>query len=546
MTDGSTTPVCHFSQPSAKMQEQVVETQRRDPGPSVAKGLGAATVSREEVISALRQRRRLRLRELQITCDSTRAIAYRDLLDLYLSGCGVARWDWVDARGRREPRQTAGAALRALVRDLVHWPALYRKHARAVTELATARCSRGRLSAPWRALFLRTDHWFNLRSGGSVGHLQGVISALRDLAVDAQVLSTDYLAGVPIDGRFHLCEPDYRVGRNLPSMPELAFNDQLMEFADSRWADWAPGFIYQRYSLANYAGVALKARYGVPYVCEYNGSFPWMLREWSHRKPAHERLITIIELLNLHAADVVVVVSRPMFDELRERGIEPAKLLVNPNGVDPERYSPGVDGSAVRRRLGLTGKTVIGFIGTFGPWHGAQVLTDAFVQLMRRNGADHSRVRLLMIGDGPGLQTCRDALAAAGLLDSCVFTGQVPQEAGPAHLAACDILASPHVPNADGTRFFGSPTKLFEYMAMGRPIVASALEQVAEVLKHDSTGWLVPPADAGALAEALHLLVEDPERCRRLGEGARAEAVARYTWREHTRRILTKLQERCG
>jgi len=502
-------------------------------------------VSREEVIAALRRRRRLRFRELEIRCDSTRAIAYRDLLDLYLSGCRVARWEWVDAQGRREPRQKAGTAFRALLSDLVHWPDLYRRHERSVTALATARCLRGRLNGLGRALFLRTDHWFNLKSGGSVGHLQGVIGALRDLGVDTRVLSTDYLAGVPADSRFHLCEPDYQLGRNLPSMPELAYNDQLLGFADSRWADWAAGFIYQRYSLANYAGVALKARYGIPYVCEYNGSFPWMLREWSHRTPAHERLINIIELLNLHAADVVVVVSRPMFDELRDRGIEPAKLLVNPNGVDPDRYSPAVDGSAVRRRFGLTEKTVIGFIGTFGPWHGAQVLTDAFIQLMRRSGADN-RARLFMIGDGPSLQTCREALRASGLLEFCVFTGQVPQDAGPAHLAACDILASPHVPNPDGSRFFGSPTKLFEYMAMGRPIVASALEQVAEVLKHDVTGWLVPPADAAALAEALGMLIDDPERCNRLGKGARAEAVAHYTWREHTRRILDKLQERCA
>jgi glycosyltransferase involved in cell wall biosynthesis len=529
------------------VQGQVVERHRPDTRPPVgAKGGRAATMTREEVISSLRQRRRIRARELAISCDSTRAVAYRDLLDLYLSGCGVSHWDWVDGRGRREPGQKPRAALRALSNDLVHWPALYSRHARRVTELATARCVRGRLITPGRALFLRTDHWFNLRSGGSVGHLQGVITALRELAVDTPVLSSDYLAGVPVDSRFDLCEPQYRLGRNLPSMPELAFNDQVVEFADSRWANWAPGFIYQRYSLANYAGVALKARYGVPYVCEYNGSFPWVARHWSRRRLFHERLINEIELLNLHAADVIVVVSRPLLEELQERGIEAAKVLVNPNGVDPERYSPRVDGSGVRTRLGLEGKTVIGFIGTFGPWHGAEVLTDAFVQLMRGNRAYQDRVRLLMIGEGPTLQLCRDSLAAAGLLDCCVFTGQVPQEAGPSHLAACDILASPHVPNADGSRFFGSPTKLFEYMAMGRPIVASALEQVAEVLRHDATGWLVPPADTVALAEGLLLLVDDPDRCRRLGQGARAEAIARYTWREHTRRILAKLQERCG
>jgi glycosyltransferase involved in cell wall biosynthesis len=359
-------------------------------------------------------------------------------------------------------------------------------------------------------------------------------------------VSTDPLSGIAADDQFHLCAPQYGLGRNLPTIPELRYNDTLAGFIAAHWGEWLPAFVYQRYSLNNYVGVLCKQRYGVPYVCEYNGSFPWVVRHWNRRRLFHERLSNEIELLNLRAADVIVVVSQPLLEELRERGIDPAKILVNPNGVDPDRYSPDVDGSAVRARLGLEGKTVIGFIGTFGPWHGAEVLTRAFAQLVEREGSYRDRVRLLMIGEGPSLAACRDVLRTAGLLHLCSFTGQVPQEHGPAHLAACDILASPHVPNSDGSRFFGSPTKLFEYMAMGRGIVASRLEQVAEVLEHDSTAWLVAPGDPGALAEGLRVLVDDPERRGRLGSAARAEAISRYTWREHTQRIIGKLLERCG
>src|SRR4030065_172281 len=76
-------------------------------------------------------------------------------------------------------------------------------------------------------------------------------------------------------------------------------------------------------------------------------------------------------MVNLSFSDLIVVVSRPMKDELVARGIDPEKILVNPNGVDPERYSPEIDGSAVRSKYGLNGKLVIGFIGTFGKLHGA-------------------------------------------------------------------------------------------------------------------------------------------------------------------------------
>ena len=72
-------------------------------------------------------------------------------------------------------------------------------------------------------------------------------------------------------------------------------------------------------------------------------------------------------MLNVRGADLVVVVSRAMRDELAARGIDVARILVNPNGVDPDRYTPSIDGTTVTRRLGLTGKTVVGFISTFSP-----------------------------------------------------------------------------------------------------------------------------------------------------------------------------------
>jgi len=497
-------------------------------------------------MATFRERRRLRAHTLAITCDHAGAIAYNDLLDLYLAGSGVRHWEWVDVRGRRVPGQRASVSLSRVARDLLRWPALYRRHARRIAKLTSAAPVHAKLTSPRRALFLRTDHWFNLGSGGSVGHVRGVVEGLRNLPVDVHVVSTDYLPGVPADDRFHLCEPDYGIGRNLPSMAELQYNDQVVGFIRERWAEWAPSFIYQRYSMANYAGTVLRSLYQVPYVCEYNGSFPWVIRQWTKRRLVHEGLVTRVELLNLQTADLVIVVSNGLRDELVGRGVSPERILVNPNGVDPDRYSPTINGSPVRRRYGLEKRLVIGFIGTFGPWHGAEVLAEAFARLLFFSPAYRDRARLLLIGEGPTLEATRERLRQAGALDSVVFTGRVPQDEGPAHLAACDILASPHVPNPDGSPFFGSPTKLFEYMAMGRGIVASRIEQVAEVLKHDSTAWLVPPADPEALAEGLRVLVDDPERRGRLGSAARVEVIARYTWREHTRRIIDKLMERCG
>jgi glycosyltransferase involved in cell wall biosynthesis len=118
----------------------------------------------------------------------------------------------------------------------------------------------------------------------------------------------------------------------------------------------------------------------------------------------------------------------------------------------------------------------------------------------------------------------------------------VPHAAMPDHLAACDVLVSPHGRQADGGEFFGSPTKLYEYMAVGRPIVASRLGQIAEVLEDQVTALLVEPDDPRALAEAIVRLVDDACLRRRLGCGARAAAEERHTWRQNAQRVIDCLR----
>jgi glycosyltransferase involved in cell wall biosynthesis len=125
-----------------------------------------------------------------------------------------------------------------------------------------------------------------------------------------------------------------------------------------------------------------------------------------------------------------------------------------------------------------------------------------------------------------------------------VLTGIVPQAEGPKYLAASDILASPHVPNADGTPFFGSPTKLFEYMAMGRAIVASDLDQVGEILEHGKAAQMAVPGSVDSLVAGLRALIDNPARRDELAKEARRLAVERHSWHEHTKRIVDALSAR--
>lgn len=391
-------------------------------------------------------------------------------------------------------------------------------------------------------LYLRTDLSFGLRAGGSVGHTAGVVNHLRAFAAPPIMITTDLVPTVDPQIEVATVAPAEAFWE-YPELPSLVMNQRFTEVVTAATGSRKLSFVYQRYSLNNFSGAKAAVERGIPFVLEYNGSEIWMSRNWG-TPLEHERLSEQIETANFAIADLIVVVSQPMADELIARGVPAAKILVNPNGVEPDRYSPEVDGSAVRSRLGLDGKLVIGFIGTFGPWHGAEVLARAFGKLMAQHPAYRDSVRLLMIGDGVKMPEVLEALDASKVRDLTAITGIVPQADGPSHLAACDILASPHVANADGTPFFGSPTKLFEYMAMGKGIVASELDQVGEILEHGGAAEMVTPGDVDSLVTGLRALIDDPTRRADLGAKARRLAVDRHSWREHTRKIIAALRGR--
>ena len=177
----------------------------------------------------------------------------------------------------------------------------------------------------------------------------------------------------------------------------------------------------------------------------------------------------------------------------------------------------------------------VGFIGTFGPWHGVKLL-PALVEAV-------PEARWILVGGGGLMADVRDEIESRGAMDRVLMTGVAKHERALELLAICDICVSPHVPNPDGTPFFGSPTKLFEYMGLGKPIVASDLDQIGEVIEHERSGLLCPPGDVGAAAAAIHRLLADDALARRLGAEALERASIDYSWAAHVRRILDALRD---
>ena len=428
------------------------------------------------------------------------------------------------------------------VRDLIQIPFILNRHHKTVKNLESINFKDNAtpLELTHPPLFLRTDLFQGQVAGGSFTHTTGIVNNLHHFTSKPVVLTTVEIPGIEPHSAEEI-EFDAH-NRNFTDIFLLESNNRIPQQAKNTFDKFS--FVYHRHSFYNYSGVMLAHQFRIPLVIEYNSPGVWAARNWSQGLQ-YENLANHIELLNFHAASVIVVVSQPLKHILEAREVETEKILVNPNGVDLEVYSPEIDGSNIRRKYNLEDKTVVGFIGTFGKWHGAEVLAKAYGLLLKNHPDYRDTTRLLMIGDGVTMPQVESETKKYNIKEQVILTGIVPQKEGPAHLAACDLLASPHVPNSDGTPFFGSPTKLFEYMAMGKGIIASDLDQIGEVLEHDQTAWMVEPGNAESLMHGLKTLIDKPETRRRLGETARLEAVSQYSWKEHTRKIIEKLKERC-
>jgi glycosyltransferase involved in cell wall biosynthesis len=324
--------------------------------------------------------------------------------------------------------------------------------------------------------------------------------------------------------------------------------------------------VYHRLSSNNYTGVVLSREAHLPLVLEYNGS---EAGQRIGRSPRDHDLAVLAEEVCLKHAHLVVTVSEVLKEELIQRGVEPDRIVCYPNGIDPEVFDPAhysqEERETLRARHGIPADaTVVTFLGTFGVWHGVEVLAEAIREMVDQDTEwlqDH-KVHFLLIGDGACMPRVRDILSGERCDLFVTLTGLVPQDEAPAYLATSDIVVASHVPNADGSRFIGSPTKLFEYMAMGKGIVASDLDQLGQVLEPSlrvdclpvevprgeerELAVLTQPGDRAGLMAGMRFLVEQPAWRRVLGQNARAEVLARYTWDHHVDAILQRLEDVVG
>lgn len=387
-----------------------------------------------------------------------------------------------------------------------------------------------------RIAYLRATPGPGTQAGGAASHIKGVVKALTELGASVDVISNDQIAGFD-ESRIPLVIVEPQSVGGTRALFDIHNNLVFTRAVVPLVQDARPDLIYQRYARFSWVGVAAALRMNLPLFLEYNGSEVWVARHWD--RVGKLDLLARYELLNLRSASRIFVVSEVERQNLERSGILPEKIIVNPNGVDVETFRPSNGGDEARRNLKIDkNEIVVGFVGTFGPWHGVLTLADAI-----RTLPPNPKLRFILVGAGSLLSDVRSLLEAQETVGSVIFTGALKHEQIPGLLDACDILVAPHVPLTDGSQFFGSPTKLFEYMAMGKGIVASRLGQIGDVLVDEETALLVEPGDAAELGAAILRLAGSTEMRRRLGENARRAAIEKHTWRHNAQRVLDAYAE---
>ena len=413
-------------------------------------------------------------------------------------------------------------------------------------------------------IYLNTNLMHGVKAGGSLGHISGVINGFFSQNFKLTYVSTKKLFSI------NKLIPYLKL--NLPNtitFPHefflFSFGQSVSKQLSSYLGKGTSKLIYQRMSRCNYSGASLKHKLKIPFILEYNGSEVWAAKNWGHSL-IFEKLAEKAEILSLKSADFVVTVSEILAKEVETKGICRSKIIVYPNCVDSKIFDPkkfdkhNVDN--FRSKLGIGSDSIVfGFIGTFGTWHGIDFLSNTIKELITSHLdlVNDNKLKFLIVGDGHHRHSVESLIQDDTYSKYIIWPGLVEQSTAPQYLAAMDVLLSPHIPNPDGSKFFGSPTKLFEYMSMNKPIIAAQLEQISDILspslhalnlpekdpntQNQEMAILITPGNNNQLINAIIFLIKNKSWRNVLALNARKKVLSNYQWKNHVKHIIEHINK---
>ncbi|MDC8786170.1 glycosyltransferase [Roseateles koreensis] len=362
---------------------------------------------------------------------------------------------------------------------------------------------------------------------GQSTHITEMILGLRGLGTEViecapQVGADDAGGGSPgWVGRLKALLP-----RQLYELAELAYSWVAYRRLSAAIKANRPDGIYERYNLYLLAGIWAKKRFKLPLILEVNAPMAVERREYGGL--SWPRLADWAELYVWKRADLLLPVTQVLADYMVEKGIDPSRIQVIPNAINLAHYQHLPSTLEAKTRLGLQDKLVVGFTGFVREW---DRLDRIMVWVAKQ--APRYPVHLMVIGDGPARAEIEACARHLGVPDRLSFTGAVPRVEVPALSMAFDIaLQTALVP-------YASPLCLFEYLALGKAIVAPDQPNHHEILTAGVDAVLYDPLDGNGIEKALDQLCEDPALRERVAAAAiQVIAHKQLTWSQHAARVL--------
>lgn len=355
-------------------------------------------------------------------------------------------------------------------------------------------------------------------------HVQEVIRAFRQQGATVELFAVRWGDGPPADLadlKVHRLPPIPKGEPGLREQIALAINPDLQTELK---LNGSFDLIYERYSLWSYSAMEFAHTQGIPGILEVNA--PLIEEQAEHRGLVHREQAEQVADRVFSAAHGIVAVSAEVKKYLGRWGFAD-KVEVIQNGVNHHRFAASPQPAIPK----IPGTFTVGFVGSLKPWHGLSHLVNAFAQC-------HQRVpqsRLLIVGDGPQRNILQADLEQRDLSQATRLTGAVSPSDIPTLLASMDVAVAPYPAHLD---FYFSPLKVVEYMAAALPVVVSDIGQLSHLVTHGKTGWLCPPGNEVALANALEQLWHSPELRQNLGQTGRQYILAHHTWKKVAERIL--------
>jgi glycosyltransferase involved in cell wall biosynthesis len=370
------------------------------------------------------------------------------------------------------------------------------------------------------------SHRINSHDGQGV-HVEELVRAFREAGHEVTVIGPGFFEQSGFGGESRLVALARRLLPGaLGEVAELAYTVPAYRRLRAAWREVKPDFVYERCNLYFLAGAWLARRDGARLFLEVNS--PLAEERAQHGGLRLYRLARRLERATWRSAARVLPVTQVLADILVAEGVDPRRIMVMPNGVDPARFPPRDWSTAPPDVITL------GFVGFVRAWH-------ALDQVMAGMACGAGNTRLVIVGDGPVIPALRAQAQALGIGARVVFMGLVPPADIGRVVSGFDIALQPNATP------YASPLKLFDYMAASCAIVAPDQPNIREILVHGQTALLFEPGLDGAMWRAVETLVADAALRARLGGAARAVLLERnHTWAGNASRIIALAQQDCA